>query len=49
VQKRLVLVCEGSLYPKKLPDVSGPDLGKAGRYKCVLEATHGGHEDATRR
>ena len=27
MQKRLVLVYEGSLYPKKLPDVNGPDLG----------------------
>ena len=32
MQKRLVLVCEGSLCPRKLPDVSGPGLGEAGRY-----------------
>ena len=32
VQKRLVLVCEDSLCPRKQPDVSGPDLGEAGRY-----------------
>ena len=33
MQKRLVLVCEGSLCPRKLPDVSGPGLGEAGRYR----------------
>ena len=33
VQKRLVLVCEGSLCPIKLPAVSGPGLEEAGRYK----------------
>ena len=27
-----MLVCEGSLCPIKLLDVSGPDLGEAGRY-----------------
>ena len=27
-----MLVCEGSLCPKKLPDVSGPGLGEARRY-----------------
>ena len=32
MQKRLVLVCEDSLCPKKQPDVSGPSLGEAGRY-----------------
>ena len=32
VQKRLVLVCEDSLCPRKQPDVSGPGLGEAGRY-----------------
>ena len=32
MQKRHVLVCEGSLYPRKLSDVSGPGLGEAGRY-----------------
>jgi len=36
-KKRLVLVCEDSLCPRKQSDVSGPDLGKAGRY--TLEAT----------
>ena len=39
MQKILVLVCEGSLYPNKLPDVSGPGLGEAGRYIMVLEPT----------
>ena len=33
VQKRHVLVCEGSLCPRELLDVSGPGLGEAGRYK----------------
>ena len=32
MQKRLVLVCEDSLYPRKLPDVRGLGLGEAGRY-----------------
>ena len=32
VQKKLVLVCEGSLHPRKLLDVNGPGLGEAGRY-----------------
>ena len=32
MKKRLVLVCEDSLCPKKQPDVSGPGLGEAGRY-----------------
>ena len=36
MQKRLVLVCEGSLCFKKLSDVSGPGLGEAGRYKDAL-------------
>ena len=35
MQKRLVLVCEGSLCPKKQPDVSGPGLGEAGRYRML--------------
>ena len=35
MQKRHVLVCEGSLCPRELPDVSGPDLGEAGRYRSV--------------
>ena len=39
VQKRLVLVCEDSLCPRKQPDVSGPGLGEAGRYIMVLEPT----------
>ena len=30
MQKKLVLVCEDSLCPRKQPDVSGPDLGEAG-------------------
>ena len=33
VQKRLVLVCEGSLCPRKQPDVSGPGLGEARCYR----------------
>jgi len=37
VQKRLVLVCERSLCPRKLPDVSGPSLEKVGRYRIVSE------------
>ena len=32
VQKIYVLVCEGSLCPRKLPEVSGSGLGEAGRY-----------------
>ena len=32
MQKRHVLVCEGSLCPRELSDVSGPGLGEAGRY-----------------
>ena len=45
MQKRLVLVCEDSLCPRKQPDVSGPGLGEAGRYSS------GGHgaERASRR
>ena len=35
MQKRHVLVCEGSLCPRELPDVSGPGLGEAGRYRVV--------------
>jgi hypothetical protein len=31
-----VLVCEGSLCPRKRPDVSGPGLGEAGRYIEVV-------------
>ena len=34
-----MLVCEDSLCPGKLPDVSGPGLGKAGRYRMVSEPT----------
>ena len=33
MQKRLVLVCENSICPRKQPDVSGPGLGEAGRYR----------------
>ena len=32
-----MLVCEDSLCPRKLPDVSGPGLGEAGRYRMVSE------------
>jgi len=39
VQKRHVLVCEGSLCPRKLSDVSGSGLGEAGRYIMVSETT----------
>ena len=39
MQKRLVLVCEDSLCPRKQPDVSGPGLGEAGRYRMVSEPT----------
>ena len=39
MQKRHVLVCEGSLYPRKLSDVSGPGLGEAGRYRMVSVPT----------
>ena len=39
MQKRLVLVCEGSLCPIKLPEVSGPGLEEAGRYRMVSELT----------
>ena len=38
MQKRLVLVCEGSLCLNKLPDVSGPGLGEAGRYMGTVVA-----------
>ena len=31
-----MLVCEGSLCPIKLPDISGPGLGEAGRYNLTL-------------
>ena len=36
MQKRLVLVCEDSLCPRKQPDVSGPGFGEAGRYIAAL-------------
>ena len=36
MQKRLVLVCEGSLCPIKLPEVSRPGLEEAGRYTLAL-------------
>ena len=48
MQKRLMLVCEDSLCPRKQPDVSGsglgedvsgPGLGEAGRYRMVAEPT----------
>ena len=39
MQKRLVLVCENSLCPRKQPDVTGPGLGEAGRYRMVSEPT----------
>src|SRR6185437_4341621 len=35
----MVLVCEGSLCPRKQPDISGPSLGEAGRYRMVSEPT----------
>ena len=35
MQKRLVLVCEDSLCPRKQPDVSGPGLGEAGHYNIA--------------
>ena len=38
MQKRLVLVCEDSLCPRKQPDVNKPGLGEAGRYNVI----HGG-------
>ena len=37
MQKIMVLVYEGSLYPRKQPDVSGPGLGEAGCYRMVSE------------
>ena len=42
MQKRLVLVCEGSLCPRKLPEVSGPGLGEAGRYNGDGQSGAGG-------
>ena len=39
VRRKDVLVCEGSLCTRKLPDVSGPGLGEAGRYIMVSEPT----------
>ena len=39
MQKRLVLVCEGSLCPREQSDVSGPGLGEAERYIMVSEPT----------
>ena len=39
MQKKLVLVCDGSLCPRKLPDVSGPGLEEAGRYRMISEPT----------
>ena len=37
MQKRHGLVCEGSLCPRKLSDVSRPGLGEAGCYRAVSE------------
>ena len=37
MQKRHVLVCEGSLCSRELPDVSGPGLEEAGRYSALSE------------
>ena len=34
-----VLLCEDSLCPRKQPDVSGPGLGEAGRYRMASEPT----------
>ena len=42
MQKRLVLVCEGSLCPRKLPEVSGSGLGEAGRYNGDGQSGAGG-------
>ena len=39
MQKRFVLVYEGSLCFRKLPDVSGLGLEEAGRYRMVPEPT----------
>ena len=39
MQKRHVLICEDSLCPRKLPDVSRPGLGEAGRYRMVSDPT----------
>ena len=40
VRERHVLVCEGSLCPRKLSDVSGPGLEEAGRYTPPFPYTH---------
>ena len=46
MQKRHVLICEGSLCPRKQPDVSGPGLGEAGRYtKGRWQRVRGAHEE----
>ena len=37
--EKTMLVCEGSLCPRKLPDVNGPGLGEAGCYRMVSEPT----------
>ena len=37
MQKKLVLVCEDSLCPRKQPDISGPGLGEAGRYNVIRQ------------
>ena len=36
MQKRHVLVCEDSLCPRELPDLSGPGLGEAGRFRYPI-------------
>ena len=38
MQKRLVLICEGSLYPNKLLDVIEPGLEEAGHYRGTVAA-----------
>ena len=51
MQKRHVLVCEGSLYPRELPEVNRPGLREAGRYsyagrrRCAAD----GNANAARR
>ena len=37
--EKTVLVCEDTLCPRKQPNVSGPGLGEAGRYRMVSEPT----------
>ena len=47
MQKKLVLVCEGSLCPIKLPDVSGSGLVEAGRAEKKLDVSGSGLGEAT--